>query len=1067
MMIMRFPLGYYNCAQVIPMFFGFLLLVFNGVQEDIEADQTNESPLSTRFAGRPERDARQGYYNCALVIPMFFGFLLLLVFNGAQEDIEANRASVIPMFFGFLLLVFNGVQEGIEAHGSSASLNAMPAKVYVAYTVGLIFFACSFYFGSRQAVPPTFKEMATAADWMSGASLVGMAGTLYALGYNGLAYIIGWTGGYVLVSIMIAPHLRRFGSVTGEKIVELSGVSRFLATIELSVYSTGLTVSRFIDIQFEMAVFSCLFSVLFCSLLEGMRAVTYTQVAQYVILIIAYTVPAICMSTTQDDGFNQNNPVELFAYGGTLHQNALKEKGAQLLVPVSGDHRALSCSFTSLTAQVYSTGVIVSRFMCIQFEVAVFICLISVLFCSLLGGMRAVTYTQVAQYGILIIAYTVPAICMSTAQDDGFNQNKPVELFSYGGTLHQNALKEKGVPVPGDRRALSCSFTYLTAQVYSTGVIASLFVGIQFEVAVFICLISVLFCSLLGGMRAVTYTQVAQYVILVIAYTVPAICMSTTQDDGFNKNKPVELFAYGGTLHQNAQREGSSAACPGSWQPSCSLSCSFTYLAAQIYSTGVIVSRFIRIQFEVAVFSCLFSVLFCSLLGGMRAVTYTQVVQYVILIIAYTVPAICMSTTQPEWRRVNFFALTFCLMAVTASLPCVLKLYFTTPSVRSARRSVTWSLGFILVLYMTAPAYAAFAKWEVYTNVIGTPLPVVPQWIFTCGKIGLTTVCRFLFVIFTLGMYAAMWITSRTSKSNDFNVADRNVPPTFKEMATAADWMSGASLAGMAGTLYALGYDGLAYIIGWTGGHVLVSIVIAPCSFTYLTAQVYSTGVILSRLIGIRFEVAVFSAYTVPAICMSTTQDDGFSMNNPAKLLAYCALAQQHVYALAHFALGQWGLFLRDTNGTAGPNVHRLSFEALFSQRCLCMLLGFSCAIQVHSTDMIVSRFTGIQFGVAVFSGLIGVLFCSLLEGMRAVTYTQRAQYVILIIAYTMPAMCMSTTQEDGFNMNNPVEFLAYGRTLQQTTLREKELVLLGLASKLTPYLEPKWRREDFFDLPS
>ncbi|CAE8731557.1 unnamed protein product, partial [Polarella glacialis] len=109
---------------VIPMFFGFLLLVFNGVQEDIEADQTNESPLSTRFVGRPERYARQGkqYYNCAQVIPMFFGFLLL-VFDGVQEDIEANRAS---------------------AHGSSASLNAMPAKVYVAYTVGLIFFACSF-----------------------------------------------------------------------------------------------------------------------------------------------------------------------------------------------------------------------------------------------------------------------------------------------------------------------------------------------------------------------------------------------------------------------------------------------------------------------------------------------------------------------------------------------------------------------------------------------------------------------------------------------------------------------------------------------------------------------------------------------------------------------------------------------------------------------------------------------------------------------------------------------------------------------------------------------------------
>ncbi|CAE8701534.1 unnamed protein product, partial [Polarella glacialis] len=135
------PLGspLYNCAQVIPMSFGFLLLVFDGRQAhsastltmwilciwalaDYELPalvlETNEI-MVIRFP--------LGYYNCAPVTPISFGFLLL-VFNGVQGDIEANMAS---------------------AHGSSASLNAMPAKVYVAHTVGLIFFDCSFYFGSR------------------------------------------------------------------------------------------------------------------------------------------------------------------------------------------------------------------------------------------------------------------------------------------------------------------------------------------------------------------------------------------------------------------------------------------------------------------------------------------------------------------------------------------------------------------------------------------------------------------------------------------------------------------------------------------------------------------------------------------------------------------------------------------------------------------------------------------------------------------------------------------------------------------------------------------------------
>jgi cation/acetate symporter len=89
----------------------------------------------------------------------------------------------------------------------------------------------------------------------------------------------------------------------------------------------------------------------------------------------------------------------------------------------------------------------------------------------------------------------------------------------------------------------------------------------------------------------------------------------------------------------------------------------------------------------------------------------------------------------------NFFALIFCLMVGTASLPHILMRYFTTPSVRAARQSVAWSLLFIFILYFTAPAYAAFAKLEVFTNVIGASMDALPAWIYTYGNLGLVQVC--------------------------------------------------------------------------------------------------------------------------------------------------------------------------------------------------------------------------------------------------------------------------------------------------------------------------------------
>jgi len=208
---------------------------------------------------------------------------------------------------------------------------------------------------------------------------------------------------------------------------------------------------------------------------------------------------------------------------------------------------------------------------------------------------------------------------------------------------------------------------------------------------------------------------------------------------------------------------------------------SFTYLTAQIYASGIIASRFLGIDFQIAVFAGLAGILVCSMLGGMRAVTWTQVAQYIILITAYLLPAIWMSTVKtgvpiPQimygsilgdiasmeqvlgvatkdfhslpfdgnglWsiEARDFFFLIFCLMVGTASLPHILMRFFTTPTVREARKSVGWSLFFIFLLYFTAPAYAAFAKFNVMDMFVqaGGVLAYdqIPAWMYRWGNIG-------------------------------------------------------------------------------------------------------------------------------------------------------------------------------------------------------------------------------------------------------------------------------------------------------------------------------------------
>ncbi len=201
------------------------------------------------------------------------------------------------------------------------------------------------YYVAGRRVPAMYNGMATAADWMSAASFIGTAGVLYLQGFAGLAYILGWTGGYCLVALLLAPYLRRFGQFTipdflgaryGGKLPRLIGVGATVAVsfvyVVVQVYGVGLITSHLTGFSFEIGIFVGLGGVLVCSFLGGMRAVTWTQVAQYIVLIIAYMVPVLWLSVNQTGSW-----APLLSYHQQLavvtqREAALKQDPAELEV---------------------------------------------------------------------------------------------------------------------------------------------------------------------------------------------------------------------------------------------------------------------------------------------------------------------------------------------------------------------------------------------------------------------------------------------------------------------------------------------------------------------------------------------------------------------------------------------------------------------------------------------------------------------------------------------------------------------------------------------------------------
>ncbi len=193
--------------------------------------------------------------------------------------------------------------------------------------------AAEYYVAGRR-VPAFFNGMATGADWMSAASFIGMAGTLYLSGFDGLAFVMGWTGGYVLVALFLAPYLRKFGQFTipdflgaryGGNIVRSIGVFAAILCsftyVVAQIYGVGIITSRFTGLEFGVGVFVGLGGILVCSFLGGMRAVTWTQVAQYIILIIAYLTPVVWLGVK-----HTGMPIPQFAYGVTLQKVGELEK---------------------------------------------------------------------------------------------------------------------------------------------------------------------------------------------------------------------------------------------------------------------------------------------------------------------------------------------------------------------------------------------------------------------------------------------------------------------------------------------------------------------------------------------------------------------------------------------------------------------------------------------------------------------------------------------------------------------------------------------------------------------
>jgi cation/acetate symporter len=261
--------------------------------------------------------------------------------------------------------------------------------------------------------------------------------------------------------------------------------------------------------------------------------------------------------------------------------------------------------------------------------------------------------------------------------------------------------------------AIICSFTYLVAQVTGVGLIVARFIGIDYDYGVYLGLAGVLFCSVLGGMKSVTWTQVAQYIILIISYLVPVVYLSFKIF-----TIPIPELTYGQLLQQNnateirLTRDAKEKESRALWRKDADEA------AEKLKNPALPEAERDRLDAQRR-----------TALAQARPLAASDDARF------------GMTLTVPEGKGMwNFLALTFCLMVGTAGLPHILTRYYTTPSVKQARTSVGWSLFFIFLLYFTAPAYAAFARFAAFTNLVGSKISELPGWVKFWQPAGLFTV---------------------------------------------------------------------------------------------------------------------------------------------------------------------------------------------------------------------------------------------------------------------------------------------------------------------------------------
>jgi cation/acetate symporter len=248
----------------------------------------------------------------------------------------------------FLMLMFIAERAGLSRYYLGG--------IFLTATIGL--YACigiysrtadpAEYYVAGRRIPAMYNGMATAADWMSAASFISLAGGLYLQGFSGtpsqpggLAYLLGWTGGFCLIGLLVAPHLRRvevdtipdyfqlrFGGRWPRLIAALAAVLCSFTYVVAQIYGVGLITSRLTGVQFEIGILLGLGGVLVCSFLGGMRAVTWTQVAQYLIIILAFLIPVSWLSYKQ-----LGSPIAALSYGQQIAKITTLEDGLMTSLP--------------------------------------------------------------------------------------------------------------------------------------------------------------------------------------------------------------------------------------------------------------------------------------------------------------------------------------------------------------------------------------------------------------------------------------------------------------------------------------------------------------------------------------------------------------------------------------------------------------------------------------------------------------------------------------------------------------------------------------------------------------